>query len=44
MYIGMRTAKTAFAVTVSVILAYESPFFAAIAAIITMQGSLVGSF
>lgn len=48
MIIGMRTIKTAIAVTLSVTLAYmfklDSPFFAAIASIIAMQGNLVDSF
>jgi len=46
--IGMRTLKTALAVTVSVFLAQfldlSSPFFAGIAAIIALQGNLVDSF
>ncbi|WP_207648416.1 FUSC family protein [Anaerobranca gottschalkii] len=44
----MRTIKTAIAVTLSVAVAYalnlNSPFFAAIAALITMQGNIIDSF
>jgi len=48
MKIGMRTIKTSIAVTVSIVLAnvleLNSPFFAGIAALITMQGSVIDSF
>lgn len=48
LFVGMRTLKTALAVTVSVYLAQllglNSPFFAGIAAIIALQGNLVDSF
>ncbi|WP_353892766.1 aromatic acid exporter family protein [Proteinivorax hydrogeniformans] len=48
MFVGMRIVKTAMAVTVSVVLAdilgLNSPFFAAVAAAIAMQGNLVDSF
>ena len=46
--IGMRTIKTALAVTIAISISYllnlNSPFFAAIAAIITLQGNIVDSF
>lgn len=46
--IGMRTIKTALAVTIAVTVAYifklNSPFFAAIGALITMQGNIIDSF
>ncbi|SHK18426.1 Aromatic acid exporter family member 1 [Anaerobranca californiensis DSM 14826] len=46
--LGMRTIKTAIAVTLSVATAYalnlNSPFFAAIGALITMQGNIIDSF
>ncbi|QNO14583.1 FUSC family protein [Alkalicella caledoniensis] len=45
--IGMRTVKTALAVTIAITIAYilnlDSPFFVAIAAIITLQGNIVDS-
>src|SRR5690554_667821 len=47
-FVGMRTIKTALAVAISAYLGIwlnlESPFFAAIAALITMQGNLRDSF
>lgn len=46
--LGMRTIKTAIAVTLAVTVAYifnlNSPFFVAIAALITLQGNIVDSF
>lgn len=48
MKIGMRTVKTAFAVSLTIfisqILNLRSPFFAGISAIIAMQSSVAGSF
>jgi len=48
MLIGMRIIKTVLAVTISaylaILLKLDSPFFAAMAALITMQGNLVDSF
>ncbi|MTI95744.1 MAG: hypothetical protein FH749_09730 [Firmicutes bacterium] len=48
LFIGMRIFKTAVAVAISVYLGIlinlDSPFFAAIAALITLQGNLVDSF
>lgn len=46
--LGMRTIKTAIAVTLAVTVAYilnlNSPFFVAIGALITLQGNIVDSF
>lgn len=46
--LGMRTIKTAIAVTLAVTVAFilnlNSPFFVAIAALITLQGNIVDSF
>ncbi len=46
--LGMRTIKTAIAVTIGLTVAYafnlNSPFFVAIAALITMQGNIIDSF
>ena len=48
MQIGMRNIKTALAVTISIIIAnlmkLQSPFYTAIAAIISMQSSVKASF
>ncbi len=46
--IGMRNIKTALAVTLSILISeffkLDSPFYAAIAAVISMQNSVTGSY